>query len=141
MTIKFRGLTKKIKEEKAYTTLISVIIVGAIGTATALSLILSSLNSSQTSFTYVQSSEARNIANASAEAALQQIQSSPSYEGNDTLTIGNGTGSYTVVNLGGQSREIQATATVNSVISKIKIQINQVTPNINVSSWVEVAVF
>lgn len=126
---------------EGYTTLISVIISGAIGTSIALSLLTISLNSIQTNFTNNRSIRARTVAEACAEIALLKIQSDTNYVGGDNITIDDAAGSYAVSNLGGQNKEIQALASIGSITSKLKIEINQVTPNIIISSWQEVADF
>ena len=122
-----------------YITLISVLIVGAVGIAITTSLILLGLGSSRTSFAVEQSSQAKALANACAEEALQQIRDSTPYTGSGNLTLGQGTCTYTVASQGSQNRIITASGTVGTIIRKAKIIIDKINPTIQVVSWQEVA--
>lgn len=129
-------------KSKGFITLISVLVVGAVGVAITLSVILLGLGSSRTSFALEQSNQAKVLANACAEEALQQIEDSTPFTSTGTsLTLGLGTCTYTVTNDGGQNRTITATGTVGTMIRKSTIIINQISPLITVTSWQEVADF
>ena len=127
--------------KKGYITLLMVIIVGAIGVATSVSLLLLGIGFSKTSLSIEKSNQAKALSNACAEAALDQIRSSPSFSGSAGLTFGRGSCSYTVTNLGGQNRLVNTSSTVDEVIRKIKITLNQITPKINLTLWQEVSDF
>ena len=128
------------KNTKAgFVTLISVLVVGAVGVAITLSIILLGLGSSRTSFAVEQSNQARALANACAEEALQQIRDSTPFTGTGNLSLGQGTCTYTVTSQGGQNRTITSSGTVGTILRKVKIIIDKITPNINVTSWQEVA--
>ena len=120
-----------------FITLISVLVVGAVGVAVAVSLILLGLGSSRTSFAVEQSNQAKGLANACAEEALQQIRDSTPFTGSGSLTLGQGTCSYTVTNQGGQNRTITSSGTVGSIMRKVKIIIDKINPTIQVVSWQE----
>ncbi len=125
-----------------YITLISVLVIGAVGIAIATSLILLGLSSSRTSFAIEQSNQAKALVNACAEYSLQQIKNSPSYTGTSGLRApGLGTCSYLVQSQGGQNRTILSIGTVGAVVRKLKIVIVSVSPNITISTWQEVALF
>lgn len=126
---------------KGFITLISVLIVGAIGTAIAVSLILLGLSSSRTSFAIEQSNQAKALANSCAEEALQQIRDSTPYTGSGNLSFGQGTCSYTVTSQGGQNRTITASGTVGTIVRKVQVVINTITPLIGVVSWQELPDF
>lgn len=127
------------KQEGGYITLISVLIVGAVGVAITTSLILLGLGSSRTSFAVEQSNQAKALVNACAETALMKIADSVPYTGSDTLTLGQGTCGYEVTSQGGQNRTIIASSTVGTIIRKVNIVINKISPSIQVVSWQEVA--
>ena len=124
-----------------FITLISVLVVGAVGVAIMLSLILLGLGSSRTSFAVEQSSQAKALANACAEEALQQIRDSTPFTGTGSLTLGQGTCSYTVTSQGGSNRTVTASGTVGTIVRKLKIIINQINPTITVTSWQEISDF
>jgi len=125
--------------KKGYIALITVLITGAIGVAIATSLLLLGLGSSRTSFALEQSNQAKALANACAEEALQQIRDSTAFTGTGNLTLGQGSCAYTVTNDGGENRTVTASGTVGTVVRKIKIIVNTINPAINLTSWQEVA--
>lgn len=126
---------------RGYITLISVLVVGAVGVTITISLILLGLSSSRTSFAVEQSNQAKALANACAEEALQEIRDSTPYTGSDNLTLGQGNCTYTVTSQGGQDRTITATGTVDTIVRKVEIVIDKINPTIEVVSWQEVADF
>ena len=126
---------------KGFITLISVLIVGAVGTAVAISLILLGLGSSRTSFAVEQSNQAKALANACAEKALQQIRDSTPYTGSGNLSLGQGDCSYTVTSQGGQNRIIAASGIVGTIIRKVEVIIDTINPVIEIVSWQELPDF
>ena len=129
------------QQHKGFITLISVLVVGAVGVAITTSLILLGLGSSRTSFAIEQSNQAKGIANACAEEALQQIRDSTPFTGSGNLTLGQGTCSYAVTSQGAQNRTITASGAVGAIIRKVKIIIDKINPTIQVVSWQEVSDF
>ena len=123
---------------KGFITLISVLLTSVVGLTIALSLLLLGLGSSKTSLALSQSNEAKSLANACAEEALQQIRTSTSYAGSGDLTLGQGICTYTVT---GPSvpKTITASGTVGTIIRRVSISVNAVNPRIVISSWQEVA--
>jgi len=81
------------------------------------------------------------LTDACAEEALQQIHDSNPFTGSGSLSIGQGTCSYTVTNTGGQGRSVIASGTVGTTVRRVQITIDQVNPAINVTSWQEVVSF
>ena len=120
-----------------YITLVSVLVVGAVGIAIALSLILLGAGSSRTSFALQQSAQAKGLANACAEEAREQIRESTLFTGSGNLTLGQGTCSYTVTNTGGTNRIVIASGTVGTIVRKLTITISAINPFIVINSWQE----
>lgn len=129
------------KNPKGYIALITVLVIGAVGVAMAISVLWLGLGWSQSSFSLLQSNQAKALANACSEEALQQIRDSTSFTGTGSLTLGQGTCSYTVTSGGAQNRTVTATGTVGTVVRKLKINLDKINPSINVTSWQEVADF
>lgn len=127
------------KLESGYITLLSTIFLVAIGGVIAGSIILLGLGSSKTSFALHQSNQAKALANACAEEALQKINDSNSFSGSSTISLDGGTCSYTVTKLTGQNRTITSSGTIGTIIRKTSISIDAVNPSINITSWQEVA--
>ena len=132
---------KKIKSINGYITLMSVLIVSSIGVAITLSLVLLGLGSSKSSFSIERSAEARALANACSEQALQEIRNLTAYVGSGNLNLGQGACTYTVTDTGGETRLIMATGQVGSVIRKVKVTIDAINPQINILTWQELADF
>ncbi|MDO8260852.1 MAG: hypothetical protein Q7T50_05160 [Candidatus Magasanikbacteria bacterium] len=127
--------------KKGYVVLITVLLVGAVGLSIAISIILLGLGQARTGATVNQLNQARALANTCAEEGLQQIRDLDSFTGTDTLTLDNGTCEYTVINQGGDNREIQASGTVGQINRKIKVNTDSISPTINITSWQEVSDF
>jgi len=129
-------------KENGYVTLISVLVIGAIGVAVGVSLISLGLSASRTSFSLEQSNQTKALANACAEEALQQIRDQPlAFSGTNNLVLGRGNCTYTVTAGSGEDRTIEASGTVDTIVRKIEISIDQINPTINITSWQEVAEF
>ncbi len=128
-------------KENGYVTLLSVLVIGAIGVAVGVSLILLGLSASRTSFSLEQSNQTKALANACAEKALQQIKDLPSFAGTDNLALGQGNCTYTVIAGSGENRTIEAYGTIDTIVRRVEISIDQISPTINITSWQEVAEF
>lgn len=126
-------------DQKGYITLLSTLFLVAIGGIVAGSLILLGLGSSRTSLALDQSNQAKALANACAEEALQKVRESTPFSGSATISLGNGSCSYTVTKLTGQNRTVTSSGTVGTIIRKISISIDKISPSINITSWQEVA--
>lgn len=131
----------QLQTNKGFITLISVLVVGAVGVAITLSVILLGLGSSRGSLALEQSNQAKGLANACTEEALQQIKDSMPFTGTGNITLGQGSCSYTVTSQGGQNRTITASGAVGALTRKVKVIINGISPAIQVASWQEVADF
>lgn len=129
------------RSESGYIVLISVLVVSAVGVSVALAVIQFGLGSSRSSFALEQSAQSRSLVNACADEALEQIRENSSFSGNGSLTLGQGTCAYSVVNLGGENRFITASGTVGTIVRKSQISIDALNPVINILSWQEVADF
>ena len=123
---------------KGYILLISVLILGAIGIAVASSLLLLGLGSSRSSFAFEQSNQAKLLANACAEEGLQQIRNVTSFTGVGNFSLGQGSCAYLVTSQGGENRIVEASSTVDTIVRKTKVTVNDINPAIVVVSWVDV---
>lgn len=129
------------KYREGFIALLTVLVVGAVGVVITVSLLLLGLGSSRSSFSLEQSNQAKALANACAEEALQQIRDSTPFSGTGSLTLGQGSCTYTVTKHTGQNRTITASGTVGTIVRKITIAVNNITPNMTFASWTELADF
>lgn len=130
-----------VKNKNGFVTLLSVLLIGAVGAATAISLISIGISSSQTTTALERANQAKALANACAEEALQQIRNSTVFSGNGNLALGQGTCVYEVINNGGQNRQINVSANTGTAVRNIEINIDQINPQINVAFWQELSDF
>jgi hypothetical protein len=127
-----------LKIKSGYITLMSVLVVGAIGISISASLLLLGLGSSRTSYATQQMYQAKALANACAEEAMEQIRALTSYTGNGNLSFSNGNCTYIVTSGGGQNRAIAASGTVGSMVRKVSVVVSSIEPLITISTWQEV---
>lgn len=124
-----------------YVTLISVLITGAVALAVAVFLLALGTGLTKSAIVFERSQKAKSQAQGCSEDALEQIRESQDFSGNSTLTFDDGTCVYEVIKLAGEAREIRTTSNVKSVTRKIKISLDKINPQINITSWKEVADF
>ena len=128
-------------KDQGYSILLVLIIVGAVALTIATSLLLLGANLSKNSLILQQSYQARQLSNACAEEALQQMKDSLTFVGYGSLNFSRGTCGYFVINTGGQTRNIQASSTVGTVVRKLEIGVTRIKPQMILGSWQEVADF
>lgn len=130
-----------IKQDRynGYVTLISVIIVGAVILSIVLFMISSGLDATENSLVITSSTQAKFLADACAEEALQQIRGNTSFVGTYSVIFGANNCSYSVVNTGASTMTVNASSTVINETRKVRILVSAVTPKITLSSWAEVA--
>lgn len=129
------------KQNSGYVIIISVLIVGAVGLVITTVLALLANDFYQTSFILEQSNQDKAITNACAEVALQNIYDDNYFFGTGSISLGNGSCDYYVIDTGGETREVQVEGTVDNVTRRVKINISNINPNIIIDSWQEVADF
>lgn len=123
---------------KGYATLVSILVIGAIGLSVVTSLILLGANSSRTSFAIEQGNQAKSLANACAEEALQQIWNLDTFSGTGNLTFGQGSCSF-VVTSDVVPKTIVATGTVDTTVRRVSIIVDSLHPYVHTLSWQEIA--
>ncbi len=123
---------------QGFFTLLSMLIAGAIGVTIAVSVLLLAIGFSRTSSTFSQTIQARTAANTCVETALQKIKYQFLFQGTGTLITNGGTCDYQVIVQTAENRLVFATGTVATVIRKVKVTINDLTPRITIVSWQEI---
>lgn len=126
-------------KESGYVALLAVLIMGAATLATSLALLTNGMDNQRSTLAEQQSVQARQLAAACAEEALQVIRDSSSYVGTAGITLTDGMCNYTVTNTGGSARIIDAMATVNNLVRKLKVYVTITSSGISITSWQEVA--
>jgi hypothetical protein len=124
-------------EEQGFIALISVLILGAIGTSIITTLLLLGINSSKTDLALINSNQAKALANACAEEAITIVKLSPLSESSANLTIGEGSCTYSISTLGGL-KSITSSGTVGAIVRKVSISLSSTSPTIVIASWQEI---
>jgi hypothetical protein len=141
---KFLGSPKRLytTSRGGYVTLIGVLVVGAVGMAVAVSVLLLGLGSARTSFAGEQSAQARAFADACAEEALQVIHDSLlCTPADDEILFEEGSCTSVVTSGGLFACTIDATGTVGNIVRRTQVELSSVGAVITVSSWKEVSDF
>lgn len=125
-------------KKKGFMTLIIVLIVGVIALSITVSLLISGLSVSRTSFDFQQMYQVKNLAHSCAEEALQQIRDNTNFTGTGNLNFSLGSCTYTVVGTGSNNRNITTTGTIDTVTRKMEINISAINPYIVISTWQDI---
>ena len=132
-------MIKRTAPTDGYVALLAVLVVGAASLAIALTLLTTGADSQRAALVLQQSTQARSMASACAEEALQQMHDNTAFTGTNNLSLGQGTCTYTVANTGGTSRTVDASGTVGGVIRKVKAYATIGASSISITSWQEVS--
>lgn len=126
-------------KEDGYVALLSVLVVGAIATAIGVTLLVLGADSQRETLVTQQSIQARSLADACTEEALQQLHDNASFTGTNSLTLGQGNCNYTVTSTGSSTRTISANSTVGNVVRKVLVYVTMSSSSISITSWQEVS--
>jgi len=126
------------RRSEGYIALLAVLITGAAAMAIAVMLLTTGTDAQRSALISQQSIQARQLAHACVEEALQKIHDSTSYTGTGTGTLGAGSCAYTVTSTGATTRTVATTGTVNSVVRKVTAYATISSSTISITSWQEV---
>ena len=132
----------KLKNQKGYIALISVLIITGAVLFIAINTSLFGISEAGMGLQKSQSSEAFYLAILCAEDALMSLKENLDYYGEETLTIGQG--NCTILQVkgsGNKDRVVETTGTIYNQTRKIKIEIGRVDPKMEIDSWREVVDF
>lgn len=127
--------------EHGYVVLMSTIIVTSIIVAITVSLLGASTSDLQNGTIRTQSAASRHLADACAEIALQELKDTGVATASTQVTLPHGTCAYSTTSPTPETRLIVASAAVQNAIRKVKIEVSQVTPTLEILSWREVPDF
>lgn len=132
----------KSRKTNGYIALVSVLVVGSIALASAVSLLMLGIDASRTALTNTQAAQARSLTNTCAEVALDKLRQDTAYQGDETVALAGGFCTIAPFSFPDPTRPlIHLTATVNGSVRKLSIQVAALTPQIQIESWEEVADF
>lgn len=129
-------------KKHGFVTLTSVLILGVVALAVTTTILTVSTDLIINSETIVQSDQSKALADTCAELALNELKKDTGYTGNQTLNLGEGSCEIlTVQGSGNTTRTIQAEGNIEGVIRRVVVEVDQVNPDTQISSWQEVADF
>ncbi len=132
-------MKKLIHNKTGFALIVMVLVMGAVALTVVTVVFALGIGSTMTSTEFVASHQAKALANACAEEALEQVRASTAYTGTGSLSLSTGSCSYTVSNTGGETRSITTNATVRNMTRRVAITVTAINPYITISSWQEVA--
>lgn len=127
------------QRETGYVALLSILIVGAAAAAIALTLLITGTDAQRSGLITQQSAQARWLADACVEEALQQIHDATAYTGTNTLSLASGSCNYTVTSTGANTRAVTASANINNVVRRVTAYVTIGSSSISITSWQEVS--
>ena len=127
--------------KRGFATLLSVLVVSAIGISVAVSTLLLGLDNSRNGYEVAQSARARALANACAEEAMLQLGQSNNFNGSGGLSLGGGTCNYNTSRAPKQTVLVTSYGTVGTIVRKVEITASVQKKSISIISWQEVADF
>lgn len=128
----------KLKNQKGYVALMTVLIIGAAATAITTTLLLTGTDASRVALGEQRSTQARKLADSCGEEMLQVIHDNTTYVGTGTITLPTGSCNYTVTSTGSNTRTINADSTVGNVVRKIRAYVTINAVSLSISSWQEI---
>ncbi len=128
------------KYNKGYIALMSVILMGALGVAVMVSVISQGITSSKTELSLQQSGQARVLATACVEEALQIILETATTARTSALTLGTGSCSYSITKPS-TSVIINSTGNYGTLVKRVQVILSTSSPSIVLSSWQDVSDF
>lgn len=127
--------SKALINNSGYVALLTVIIMGAVVTVIATSLVLLGLGHSRSSLSESQAASAKSAADACTESALVQIRLSSSFTGSGNLTLSGSTCTYTVANT--VTSSIVAVGVSGNSTRRVTVDLSSRTPTIIFTKWQE----
>jgi len=127
--------------QRGFIALITVLIILGIILIIGLGISFLSVEEASMGLQKSQSSQAYYLANLCAEEAIMKLRENSSYQGNETIPVGNNNCQIRPVQITGGKWVIEALGDFSSQIRKIRIVVTQINPRIIIQSWQEVADF
>ena len=130
------------KRKNGFVTLMSVIVIGAVGTSVALTLLLLGTDSLRSTQTLFESAKAKAYADTCAEEALLSLRQDINYAGGATINFPDGSCDILPIdNNGTQTPLVKIEGTVGLTKRRVEILARQVNPQLTINYWREVAGF
>lgn len=128
--------------QKGFVALISILIIGAIVLTISIGLSLRSIGETNMSLGEQESHRALALANLCAEQALMKLENTLNYAGGEPVTIGSKSCDIlTISGSGNFNRTIKTQSVVSGYTKKVRVEVSQISPTMQITSWEEVSDF
>ena len=128
--------------QEGFIALISILIIGAIMLAISIGLSLRSIGETNMSLAEQESHRALALANLCAEQALMKLESTLDYAGGEPITIGSESCDIlTISGSGNFNRTVKTQSAVSGYTKKVRVEVSQISPTMQITSWEEVGDF
>lgn len=133
---------KILRLRDGYIFLVSILVIGAVASATAISLLLLGWASEQNGYLVTQSSQAYEYAHTCAERALRSLRADLGYAGSGRVLFSNGSCFVEpTAGTGNEDRAICVEAISGNSTHRMEIGIARVFPSVQIRRWEEVNSF
>lgn len=130
------------REEKGFIALISILIISAVMLAVGVGLSLRSIGETNMVLSEELSNRTLALSDACAEHALLELKNDLNYFGNESIIInGESCDILTIDGSGNLNRTVKTQSAVSNYVKKIKVEVSQVSPAMEIASWEEVGDF
>jgi hypothetical protein len=127
---------------RGFIALTSILIIEALVLMVSIGVLLRSVNETDMSLDEQESHRALFLAGLCAESALMNLKSVFNYSGNESIIIGEESCDIlTIEGSGNLDRTVKTQSTVSGYTKKVKIEVFQVSPVMEISSWEEISDF
>ncbi len=123
--------------EKGFSTLYIVIVLGSVVLALAIASSTTNIFALKSAMNFENSARARAVTNACAEIVLEKIKLNHQHSGEYAIVIDSHTCNYNVTKEGNSTRLISVSARVSDVVRKLEIETVSFNP-LQISSWKEI---
>lgn len=121
-----------------FITLVSVLIIGLISLLVVSSVLLLSTDFARDNASIAESNQAKAVANACAESALDKLRKDSNYAGNEAFALNGGTCQIAALQGSGAVKTIQVTGLYGYSTRNVKVVTSQLKPQILISAWEEI---
>lgn len=122
-------------KQQGYVLLLSVLVIGAVSLTIALALLASGVDGQRATDIYQRSQQARALADGCAEEALQRLHDNTAYSGSGSLTLGNGTCTFSVSPGAPGTATIGATGIVKGVMRAERVSVQITSVGLTIAAW------
>lgn len=133
---------KQIDRTKGFIALTSVLVVSVIMLSVFVGATSRSISGLNVTSALSSSLQAEALARTCAEYALLELERTLDYAGDESLAVAEGSCDILpVLGSGNTNRTVEAESTVSNTTRRVKVVVSQISPELNISSWNNVAEF